>query len=309
MGTTFRPKLGRKRVRVVVVGCGEWMRKAWVSTLGAMHLGDELHVTLQDVWMSPPEPVAALTREYQLDYVPASSVSDCHVAIILTNAAKQFEAACRVMRGAPSLRVLVLEKPGAFSREQAEALAAMASDRGVEIILADHYLLRPIFRHFHESRAKYFAKIGRVIEVNGWLTEASGQGPAGRSSQDLAPHLINLIHAIWPDHKLIVASAEQALAREAPAHLTDSFCRVDARMIGTGDSIPVRLTVGKLLTNRKILEIHGEYGCIGVDLAMNTLTFNGKEEHKCFPEWSYENLIRHAMGITRRAAAATPTGS
>lgn len=287
---------GNAAPRVLLFGLGTWGVKSYLGVLLELHREGVIRLGLMDRGAEPPEKVKAMISGEDIPYFPqGADAGHWEIAFVVVTAEAEREVAVELMNRVPELQTLVLEKPGGQNIQDAMEIAKTAEEKGVQLLLADHYNLRPAVRAFAANREALMAMIGQPLEVSGWLTEAQEAGPSGSVAFDLLPHLLNVLDTLLPGSSLNGVSARRRPYTGSRIDRTDNGCDVLARLtLGSGVTIPLDMHVSKGTEDKKAILIKGERAEILLDFISHKL------EVSVVPSsWNYKDLARDLAASSR----------
>jgi predicted dehydrogenase len=180
-------------VRVGLVGAGPWAGMFHAPMLSA-HAG----TTLEAVWSRRPEAARALAADHGA--TAASSFEDlltrCEAVAFAVPPDVQAELGVVAARAG---KHLILEKPLAFTLEDAELLTAAVDDAGVQSVLMLRNRFTVVGQTFVEAASASPARGGVATFVTGGALEGSPFATPWRVERgalfDLGPHALDLLDA------------------------------------------------------------------------------------------------------------------
>src|SRR4029077_10057975 len=149
-----------------------WSRSRWFPVLSQLARWGVIDLTVVERWAreNSPAELLALEQEGVLRYLSwegrlESTVSArWRAAYVVTNAAAHHSVIHTLLEESPNLRVIVCEKPCGEDINQALDSFDALHTRGVSLLMADHYLLRPGIQ-FLPTRPELQSSIGELVQI------------------------------------------------------------------------------------------------------------------------------------------------
>jgi predicted dehydrogenase len=291
---------------VVLLGWGTWSQQHWSPILTNLARWQLVELTIVDRWPMAPAALHPLVEEGVLRY---SSWDDCNVVIptceaayVVTDAKAHLPVIQRLVEVGHHLRLIVCEKPCGESLTHVSEAIQACQRRGILLLIADHYLLRPPVQHLLQHPALLDA-LGGILRITATMTETKAAGPAQGVLADMATHLVNLLLALMPGSECVFNTAALARAAYQPHTIEETYAIAMGHLYRPGyPPISCVLECGKQLPeDRKALLFVGTTGTLQLDLLANTLTLSSRTSHgkevfrQWHPSWSYAHLILQTL--------------
>src|SRR5437870_4302881 len=111
-----------------LLGLGEWGLHQWLSPLVSLTRLGVLDLTVVDLWRATPAALHALEDEGVIRYqsweccFASEVVQSWKIACVVTGAETHFQVVNELLKHAPNLKIILCEKPGSSSLEQARTM-------------------------------------------------------------------------------------------------------------------------------------------------------------------------------------------
>lgn len=295
---------------VVLFGWGEWSKKSWFPVLVTLARRDVLNLTVVERWQVAPKELSALEQERVLNYLPWESLVKSQVtpiwkvAFVVVNAHNHATVIHWLLEKVKSCTVIVCEKPCGESLEEANAIFDACRRRGIILLVADHYLLRPPVQHLI-GNPQPLLSIGEMVQITAVMNESKETGPNQGAITDMLIHLLDLLLILFPGAHFAPDTAYIARARHNAHTEDETYTLAQGSLIHNRCSVPYQLECGKQLAeDRKELCFVGAKGRLHLDLISNSLTLTLNHESskevslKWSPSWSYARLILKCLTLS-----------
>ena len=207
--------------KVVLFGFGAWSQKSWFPILETLNRWGVIHLTVVEQKQIPPTELSQLTQAGLLSWdqcFESAAAQTWEVAFVITGASAQATVVNRLLK-CQALKVIVCEKPCGESQQQAQAMFDACRQAGVQLLIADHYLLRPPVQHLL-AYPELLRSIGELEYIGAVLNESQPTGPGQGATADLLVHLLDILFSFFPDAEFVPLTAFTAHAVEG-AHTDD----------------------------------------------------------------------------------------
>lgn len=306
-------------VPVVLFGWGQWSRARFAPILLPLARWGVIRLTIVDRWVIPPAELSALGQEGVLSYLPwedagSEAESQWRVAFVVTGADTHASVILRLLEKAPNINLIIVEKPAGVSLVSAQMICDACQRKGVTLLMADHYLLRPAVVYL-SANPELMRSIGELVHIRAAINESQSTGPYQHGViKDLLVHLLDLLAAFFQGARFIADKAFTRRASDNTQTEDETYAFIEGHLL-VPEHPPVRteLECGKQLAeDRKEIVFTGSEGILRLDLIANSLTinFNGqgpikKEVNLQWPSiWSYARLILFALLLSVSSLSA-----
>lgn len=276
-------------IPIVLFGFGEWSQKRWFPILLVLARWQIIHMTVVDIWEAPPSELAVMESEGVLTYLPFRQLLESaekqqflwKFAFVVASSESHLSICQTLIEHAPFLQAIVCEKPWGMNSLKAAEVIAAAEARGIIMMVADHYLLRPPIGYLMKNPG-IIRSVGDIKLISAHINERKGLGPHLSVGVvfDLLVHLLDLLAVLFPGGYFEPDAS--AIGRSFGAETSkETYClTIGQYIVPEAQSIPCQLEGGKQLPeDKKDLIIEGTTGVIEINLFSNTLRIiNGEEE-------------------------------
>jgi predicted dehydrogenase len=298
-------------IPVVLFGLGEWSREKWFPVLVQLARWRVIHLTVVErTCFEYPKELQDLEREglgrclTWENQIISNGDFPWHVAFVVTKAEAHRSVIRALLKQSPHLKTIVCEKPCGESHEQARDIFDACQQRGVSLLVADHYLLRPVIQYML-SHPELICSIGKPMRITARLNEVKGTGPQQGVIADLLIHLLNVLQILFPGAQFVPDAAYLANALNAANTKHETYALAIGHLsMQDGAAVYCEIEGGKqLATNNKAIVLFGERGILHIDLISNILTLmlkdkQSKERYQpCETQWSYARLILRTLSL------------
>jgi predicted dehydrogenase len=231
-------------------------------------------------------------------------------AYVVTSATSHRQVILRLLDEAPNLRIIICEKPCGENLEEALEIFAACNRRGVALVIADHYLLRPAIQYLL-AHPDLLPSVGTPTKIVAALKESKVTGPQQGVIADLLVHLLDLLLILFPGAHFEPVEAYTARALRSVATAFETYTYAVGKLnLPNGKVVRCELEGGKHLgDDDKRITITGTKGRLQIDLIKNTLSLSlkgeiSKEVSLAWPaHWSYARLILRSLLLSWPPAA------
>jgi predicted dehydrogenase len=300
-------------VPVALFGLGEWSRKNWLPVLVQLARWGVIDLTAVERQACPERPPEFPSAEQEgvvsyvawEEFTAVDVTARWQVAYVVTSAVAHHRVIHSLLEHAPNLKVIVCEKPCGESVEQALNIFEACRRRGVALLVADHYLLRPGIQYLL-AHPEFLRAVGEPVRVVATINESKGAGPKQGVITDLLVHLVDLLMVLFPgSHFTPDTSYTAQVLDDAPAEHETYIMAVGSLNLPDGSVVHCALEGGKqLATDNKSITLVGKKGSLHLDLIRNTLTLllKGEEAKEVLltwlAHWSYARLILKSLALS-----------
>lgn len=201
-----------------------------------------------------PDLTSRITGE-QLRYVSATTpeeLRDLDAAIVVTGAWDHLTTIRSILSNCPNLRYLICEKPCGDSLLQFSEVLALCQDADVQLVVTDHYLLRPNVQTWLADPSIQ-EDLCTTSNIEAFMLEEKSEGPPDQDANlDMLIHPLNLLHTLLPNSRLDPEKICMGRGLQKP-HAAITYCLVEGELISRQGTIPCQIEVGKQLSNQKTL--------------------------------------------------------
>lgn len=300
------------RIPVVLIGYGAWGKVQWFPFLAVLARWRLIDLTVVDRWepSEAPEELKLLEQEGTLRYrdwegsCEIGAVTNCRVAYVVTAASAHHIMIHRLLERGARLKLIVCEKPCGDSIEEAVEIFEACRRRGVGLIVADHYLLRPGLQYLLYDPT-ILSSIGELTKIVALINESRDGGPQQGVIPDLLVHLLDILLILFPGSHFNVDEAYTAQVIEKCDFGFETYTLALGKLILVdGSGVDCELEVGKQLSkDTKSLTLVGTKGTLQLDLINNNLVVAATEQStegvhlRWEAHWSYARLILKTLSM------------
>lgn len=297
-------------IPIVLFGFGEWCRKRWFPILLVLARWQIVYLTVVATREVPPSELAAMESEGVLTYLPFRQLLESaerqkfpwKFAFVIASSESHLSICRTLIEHAPFLRAIICEKPfGTDSREASEVIAE-AEARGILIMIADHFLLRPPIEYLMKN-PELIRSLGDIKFISAHINEQKRSGPHLSTGVvcDMLVHMLDILAVLFPGG--FFEPETTAIGRAFGAETSkETYCLTIGRYVmPEAQPIPCQIEGGKQLPDdKKDLIIggttrEGTTRTMEINLFSNTLRIlNGEHEEvnkQWEQDWTYAKLL------------------
>jgi predicted dehydrogenase len=292
-------------------GGGEWSTRHWLPVLAQLARDGKIYLTVVELrpLSECPLNLQVLQRDGLLRYLTwgdfeKSAQGPWRLAIVVTSPSSHCHVIRTVLRHAPDVKIVIIEKPCGDVIEQALEIFGACDRRGVALLIADHYLLKPGVQ-FLIGRPDILNSIGEPVEIVAVIDESRLGGPQQDVIKDLIVHLINLMCVLYPGAHFTPNTAFTAQVLNSAVAGRETFTHAIGRLnLKDGSAVECDLEAAKgIVIDKKSMTLVGTKGRIELDFINNSLKIalkmkNSTEVNMQWQiQWSYKPLILKSLSL------------